>query len=599
MHATSNPAERNKVLLFIHGIRHDDPDADWRRTLDGALLREGTEPLDARGYQVIAPSYLAELDGEPATDIDEPPTTYRRSSEEEYDRAAGRYWAALAELERTGIRGRIQPGLGADLPAGGVADELMPKLFADAAGYCASAERRNAIFARLLAEIPPNADLVIVAHSLGSVVAADLLYRLPEHTELRMLITLGSPLALEPLRKHLARRRQRFPYEVVGPWINLCGTGDLVTGFRGLSPVFAEALDVFVDTGSGLKPRAAHAATTYLDRPAAARALEWLDRRHEAHDPKGGLKHPPDRLLDEGLVSVVAGAQYALRLEQEMQPGDQRSRFSQARAYVLAELAARLGDAGHSHPILSRLPYNNAAYLKNRLSPGLAVNTLTTAWAMNTVAPFEMRIDEDIRAKALTRLAGDLGFPKVWAETVSECAREARDVHREGLTWRRAALAAAGVAALMAAPALVLVAAPAGLAGGAAIVAGLAALGPGGMLGGVAIVGLVGGAGGAAAATALTSGSAAQVERNVIHLQTLAKASHQLGHAAPGHREWSALVTMEDAITDEHARLRLFSDDGSRTVKELERKLESVRKALRWLESEGLDPARLSVAAIA
>ena len=490
---------------------------------------------------MIAPSYLAELEGELVPDIDEPRTTYRKSSDEEYDHAAGRYWGALADLERTGIRGRIQPGLGADLPAGAVVDKLMRKLFADAAGYCANADRRNAIFARLLAEIPPNADLVIVAHSLGSVVAADLLYRLPEHTELRMLITLGSPLTLGPLRRHLARRRQRFPYEVVGPWINLCGTGDVVTGFRGLSPVYAEALDVFVDTGSGHEPRAAHAATAYLDLPVAARALEWLDRRHEGQGGDPGLENPllPDLLLDEGLVSVVAGAQYALRLEQEMQPGEQRSRFSHARAFVMAELAATLADAGHSHPILRRLAYDNAAYLKNRLSPGLAVNTLLTAWTMNTVAPFEMRLDEDLRVKALTRLAGDLGYPKVWAERVSECAREARDVHREGLTWRRAALAAAGVAALMAAPALVLVAAPAGLAGGAAIVAGLAALGPGGMLGGVAIVGLVGGAGGAAAATALTSGSAAQVQRNVVHLQALAKASRQLGHAAPGHREWS------------------------------------------------------------
>ena len=227
-----------------------------------------------------------------------------------------------------------------------------------------------------------------------------------------MLITLGSPLALERLRKHLARRRQRFPYEVVGPWINLCGTGDPVTGFRGLSPVFAEALDVFIDTGSGLEPRAAHAATTYLDRPAAARALEWLDRKHEGQGDGPGVENPPEVLLDEGLVSVIAGAQYALRLEQEMQPGDQRSRFSQARAFVLAELAATLGAAGHSHPILRRLAYDNAEYLENRLSPGLAVNTLLTAWAMNTVAPFEMRLDEDVRVNRLTRLAGDLGFPK-------------------------------------------------------------------------------------------------------------------------------------------------------------------------------------------
>ena len=98
-------------------------------------------------------------------------------------------------------------------------------------------------------------------------------------------------------------------------------------------------------------------------------------------------------------------------------------------------------------------------------------------------------------------------------------------------------------------------------------------------------------------ALTLGAGSAAQVQRNVVHLQALAKASRQLGHAAPGHREWSALVTIEDAITDEHARLRLFSDDGSRSVKELEQKLESVRRALNWLQSEGLDPARLSAMA--
>jgi hypothetical protein len=72
---TSAPAQRNKVLLAIHGVRHDDLDANWRRTLDEALLREGTESLEARGYQVIAPSY----------------------------------WAALADLERTGIRGHIGP----------------------------------------------------------------------------------------------------------------------------------------------------------------------------------------------------------------------------------------------------------------------------------------------------------------------------------------------------------------------------------------------------------------------------------------------------------------------------------------------------------
>src|SRR3954470_1847648 len=130
MHVTSKPAQRDKALLFIHGVRNDDLDANWRRTLDAALLREGTESLEARGYRVIAPSYLAELESESVPEVHEPATTYRKSSDEEYDRAAGRYWSALADLERTGIRGRIQPGLGADLPAGAVTEALMPRLFA-------------------------------------------------------------------------------------------------------------------------------------------------------------------------------------------------------------------------------------------------------------------------------------------------------------------------------------------------------------------------------------------------------------------------------------------------------------------------------------
>ena len=125
---------------------------------------------------------------------------------------------------------------------------MLRQRFKDAEAYRSSSDRRHAIFHRLLRELPEGGDLVIIAHSLGSVVAADLIYYLPEQFRLRMLVTLGSPLALSPLRDHLNRRRHRFAFEILGPWINLAGTGDLVTGFRGISSHFPEALDVFVDT---------------------------------------------------------------------------------------------------------------------------------------------------------------------------------------------------------------------------------------------------------------------------------------------------------------------------------------------------------------
>ena len=294
-----------------------------------------------------------------------------------------------------------------------------------------------------------------------------------------MLITLGSPLAIERLRKHLARRRQRFPYEVVGTWIDLCGTGDFVTGFRGLRR-FAEALDVFVDTGSGLEPRAAHAATTYLDRPATARALEWLDRRHEAQAPMGPEITRPRSVPRRG--PRVRGRRSSIR--PSARAGDAAGRPAVA---VRPGTRVRHGGvgrkarrAGHSHPILTRLAYDNAVYLKKRLSPGLAVNTLLTAWTMNTVAPFEMRIDEDVRVKALTRWRRSRLSEGVGREDLRVCPRGARrpprrtDVapRRAGRRRRRRAYRRSSARARRRSR---------GTRRRAAIVAGLAVLGPGGL----------------------------------------------------------------------------------------------------------------------
>src|SRR5690242_5977189 len=124
-------------------------------------------------------------------------------------------------------------------------------------------------------------------------------------------------------------------------------------------------------------------------------------------------------------------------------------------------------------------------------------------------------------------------------------------------------MAIAGAAAIVAAPMLVLVVAPAGLAGGAAIVAGLGPLGPGGVIGGLGIVGLLGGAGGAVTARALIAGTAAQVEETVIRLQALALAQRALEVAPPAYAEWFALVSMRSAIEQDLAQLRLFSDEAA------------------------------------
>jgi hypothetical protein len=579
-----------RTLLFIHGIRNDDPSAEWRDALDTALRREGTPTLAQRGYRIVGPSYRDELEARSCPATAEPQVTYRKASDPEYVRAAGKYWALLADLQRCGLRDvNVDRGPLGDIPTpGAAAKAMLRQRFKDAEAYRSSADRRHAIFQRLLRELPSSGDLVIVAHSLGSVVAADLIYYLPERLRLRMLVTLGSPLALTPLREHLNRRRNRFPFEIIGPWINVAGTGDLVTGFRGISPHFPEALDIFVDTG--WQPRPAHASRSYLEQTVVARALEWLDGTLATSPPDRDGNGVRDLAFDGPVLSVAVGAQYALRLEQQQPAGETRRRFAQARELAMRGVPAGLGDAGHHHPIADRLMLDNSALLKGRATPDATVGLLLSAWMLNPINPYEIKLSDDQRHNALERLAGDLGVPAEWARTVVESERSARSTHGPKWSLGRAAMLVAGAAAIVAAPMLVLVAAPAGLAGGAAIVAGLTALGPGGMIGGLGIVGLLGSAGGAVTARALISGSAAQVEETVIHLQALAVAQRDLRVAPPSYPEWFALVSMEDAIAEDLSRLRRFSDEGAPGIKELERKLHAVERALHWFEEHGLRP---------
>ena len=67
----STSRTRPKVLMFIHGIRHDDQDRAWAEALDAALRREGTETIEAREYTIVAPSYLDLLEADvPANHLD-------------------------------------------------------------------------------------------------------------------------------------------------------------------------------------------------------------------------------------------------------------------------------------------------------------------------------------------------------------------------------------------------------------------------------------------------------------------------------------------------------------------------------------------------
>ena len=574
-------------ILYIHGIRADTAATQWASALDLALRRRGGGGVQARDLKLFAPAWRDELDGPvPDDDIESPALTYVKSGDAEYDHAVGRWSLRQAELERTLRRhGTLRSG-----PFGRLSDEALDlaaspvaaRVVAEVGRYCRETNRRHACLSAVLQQVPAGDDLIVIAHSLGSVLALDLLYHMPAGNDVKLLVTIGSPLGRDVARRHLRRVNDRFPAERVGPWLNVVGQWDPVAAGRGIAGRFPEALDVFVDTGT---VATAHFAAKYLDQDVVADAIDLALAPRET--ASGQALQP--RVPDEWLPALVQ-SQMALRLMQRMELGDRRRRFGYASAHRAIELQERLDDG----PSLD-LTADNSEHLRGRFAPGDATAVLLAVCMSNVITPYEIDYEGAIEDQALEDLSDDMGFPSVRARSVLRAENAARAVHGTKGGWQRKALLAAGLAALAAAPYLVVAAAPAGLAGGAGLVAGLAALGPGGMVGGLSMVGLVGGAGGAAIAGGLTTGSAAMVEEKVIYLHALALAEQQLDEQHHRVKVWNTLVEMETTLSAEAARLERFSDKRARVVKELEEKRTSVNKAIDALTAAGLAPVMVQV----
>ncbi|MFB7126490.1 hypothetical protein [Kitasatospora sp. NPDC056273] len=142
--------------------------------------------------------------------------------------------------------------------------------------YLTDQQVRERVRGRVMARIGPDTR-VVVAHSLGSVVAYEALCALPGHG-VRALVTIGSPLGIRNLvfdRLQPVPERAGTGVRGVWPggdgmaWTNLAGTGDVVALVKDLRPVFGERLR------SGLLSNGTHAhdATAYLTDALCGKAI--------------------------------------------------------------------------------------------------------------------------------------------------------------------------------------------------------------------------------------------------------------------------------------------------------------------------------------
>lgn len=515
----------SNTIVYIHGVGGVTPLEDWLDPLNVGLVQAGHSPIDPTYDTVVPVTYqplLLTPTGSRATRADEVKETWEAS--DETDEAARRFAVTQEEntqfLRQWSVRargvhfGHSPNGVNATLTSvvTRVGDLTEAKIYAHHRSVRASVLRE------VVEQIPDTDEIVVVAHSLGSVIAADLLTRLPAHTRVRALVTLGSPLASD-MWKRLRSLAEDFPYDRVDAWINVFDPRDAVTYGRGVAARFPMAVDVSVDIRT-------HSVRGYASHPAVGALLG-----HHLYGVRDAdAEHPPARPLGEGWDLQLLGFAYAEQLSRTCQAKkfSWRRRFDTARRIAATRVLEEVEQAGDSAraelgspPSIIDFVDRASDLVRDVWSDDELLPLVVSRYASNPLPPFDIAVDPAHRLEALTALLNrvrrregsisDLEFATVVADAVDH-AQDALTPDRR----RWWGYLVGGGAVLLALTGVGLWAVlPTALAGAAAITASLAAFGPGGMVGGMLTLVLASGAGTAlvaSGAVAAAGGREAEVE---------------------------------------------------------------------------------------
>jgi hypothetical protein len=582
-------------VVFLHGIGDGDPKYGWLEGLNRGLVQAGHEPVDRE--QVIAPRYSSYLktDGRSGK---LPPLTFKPKDEAVARREFERRQARVQRLLR--MQGGVRP-FGFNLIPDALWDAL-PEFAIDRLSlmdldqvrrYVRDDKVRADVMNHILDFLPTYGDVMLIAHSLGSVIAIDLLDHLAEDLHVRRFITIGSPANIRALHDGSERLLKKFPYSRVDDWSNFLNVGDIVTGGRGLARTFPGAQDFLLTGVSG------HDAGKYLGDPAVAKLVA------------GALYPSKDLVLSTSDVAVrmndaEASAlllqHFADNVARNIKDAERAQRYRATLKLLRDDFAAQLAHHAASGQLLAPemldLAEGKLAALPHRWELHDAIGELVVLALTNCVTPYEIDAG-DAQIRALEDISVDMGFRRHIGSTVARALNEVRECvsGKGGVPWGRVLTAAAGVALLAAGPVGLMVAAPAGVAGAAAITGGLAAFGPGGMVGGLAMLGGLAGTGAATAAAAVaggggSAGSGPNLEN--LMMRIAAEYARKLLDLPFDTTLWYQLTDFECQISAVINRLNAFDDPKSGKLTQLTGVQIAVNALLRFMIEHGLSPAAIT-----
>ncbi|MCC8929008.1 lipase family protein [Rhodococcus sp. I2R] len=559
-------------LIYLHGVGSGDTSQAWLEALNTSLAAQDLPLIDRA--DVIAPHY-SDILSSPDAEASIPKSTVNT---EKSDRSAERAQFINRQIEAARVVG-VDPSaqsLGFPLPdlapsdamLGAVAKAMPDKWFAGEVkqiqAYVHRKGLRGAVLTRVLESIPEHGEIVIVGHSLGSVVTVDLLSRLPIDLSVRRVVTIGSPAHTGLFAVSRGELIGNFPYARTNSWLNFFSGRDPVTRARGLASVFADVQDIRVSVGA-----IGHGSAAYLGSPSVARAVGSAFHQ-SALTPRRTTR--VRTALTDDTAALILELHYRYAVSDAITDSKTKARFIEAIRIKRLDLVAQIWEADKAGLPLPRelhlLAEGTTPKVPDHWSTAEIIEQLTILAFSNLTTPFEIDVS-DPRFNALPDFAEQIGLTRDFGTTLAGSLRKFNNklakLAKPGTNWQRWAIAGAGVAVIAIGPIGLIALAPAGAAGAAAMTGGLAALGPGGMAGGLATIGGIAGTGAAITTAATVSGRRGDhrlSSEELLLAVAVAYAQKKLGHdfddtlwmtASTAVAELSAQINTVEALSDPKA----------------------------------------------
>ncbi|MFD4439389.1 trypsin-like serine peptidase [Nocardia sp. NPDC058519] len=228
-----------RSVLFLHGRGQQGRDPvelrrNWTAGLNKGLTLAGLSPIDPADvhFPFYGDQLIASMDTREA--VDTGPALYESLVAEAARRAgmptAEELPADPQARELFGgfgpvVLGRLHDQLSWIAARSGLDSALIGAIFKDVAAYLDNERVRKSVLDTVLVDAPAAGELILVSHSLGTVVAMDLLTQLPREVNVSLLVTAGSPLGMDGVYRKLLSGGANRP-ERVGEWLNTWYAGD-------------------------------------------------------------------------------------------------------------------------------------------------------------------------------------------------------------------------------------------------------------------------------------------------------------------------------------------------------------------------------------